>query len=204
MGAAAARSLFSFSHHPSLQTSHPSIKPHSYYISRHSLHTLPDVGLMRFRDEVYLEVRAPARDAVLAAIAAERAGDPVDRPLLKNVLSIAIEVGMGALDYYEADFEGPILEATADHYSRVAAAWVEADSCPDYMAKAEACLTVRLEIGFFLVIFCPFFCVKNTHVFTHTPSFSLFKPNRRRRSASTPTSTSPPAPACWPRPRRSC
>jgi len=100
---------------------------------------------MRFRDEVYLEVRAPARDAVLAAVAAERAGDPVDRPLLKNVLSISIEVGMGALDYYEADFEAPLLSATTDHYSRVAAAWVEADSCPDYMAKAEACLTAEEE-----------------------------------------------------------
>ena len=120
----------------------------SYYISRHSLHTLPDVGLMRFRDEVYLEVRSPARDAVLAAVEAERAGSPVDRPLLKNVLSIAIEAGMGALDYYEADFEAPLLAATADHYSRVAAAWVEADSCPDYMVKAEACLTVRLFLSF--------------------------------------------------------
>ena len=118
---------------------------HSYYISRHSLHTLPDVGLMRFRDEVYLEVRSPAKDAVLAAVAAERAGDPVDRPLLKNVLSISIEVGMGALDYYEADFEAAILAATADYYSRVAAAWVEADSCPDYMAKAEGCLAAEEE-----------------------------------------------------------
>lgn len=42
---------------------------------------------------------------MLAAVAAERAGERVDRPLLKNVLSIFIEVGMGGMDAYERDFE---------------------------------------------------------------------------------------------------
>lgn len=83
-----------------------------YYIARHTMHPLPEVGLMRFRDEVYTKVKAPARDALLAAIAAERAGEGVNRPLLKNVLSIFIEVGMGSMDCYYRDFEAALIDAT--------------------------------------------------------------------------------------------
>ena len=95
-----------------------------YYIARHTMHALPEVGLMRFRDEVYERVKRPARDALLAAVAAERAGEGVNRPLLKNVLSIFIEVGMGSMDCYQRDFEASLVEATKEHYARVAAAWV--------------------------------------------------------------------------------
>ena len=95
-----------------------------YYIARHTMHSLPEVGLMRFRDEVYAKVKGPARDALLAAVAAERAGEGVNRPLLKNVLSIFIECGMGSMDCYQRDFEAGMVEATKEHYARVAAAWV--------------------------------------------------------------------------------
>lgn len=95
-----------------------------YYIARHTMHSLPEVGLLRFRDEVYAKVRQPAREALLAAVAAERAGEGSNRPLLKNVLSIFIEVGMGSMDCYQRDFEVGLVEATKEHYARVAAAWV--------------------------------------------------------------------------------
>ena len=39
-----------------------------YYIARHTMHALPEVGLKRFRDEVYERVKRPARDALLAAV----------------------------------------------------------------------------------------------------------------------------------------
>lgn len=95
-----------------------------YYIARHTMHPLPEVGLMRFRDEVYSRVKLPAKEALLAAVANERAGEGVNRPLLKNVLSIFIEVGMGSMDCYQRDFEASLVEATKEHYARVAAAWV--------------------------------------------------------------------------------
>lgn len=102
-----------------------------YYITRHSLHSLNDVGLIRFRgartssahavhhlgrtrmlracdvgtasseatrgfcraraDDVYMEVKRKAKDAILAAIESERDGEQIDRSLLKNVLGIFIE-----------------------------------------------------------------------------------------------------------------
>lgn len=49
----------------------------------------------------------------------------MDRSLIKNVLAIYQEVGMGQMDCYERDFEEPMLKATADYYRRKAAVWVQ-------------------------------------------------------------------------------
>ncbi|RZC74922.1 hypothetical protein C5167_050408 [Papaver somniferum] len=46
----------------------------------------------------------------------------------------------GGLDYYLNDFEKAFLTDTADYYTRKASSWIQEDSCPDYMIKAEECL----------------------------------------------------------------
>lgn len=65
----------------------------------------------------------------------EREGEQIDRALLKNVLDIFVEIGMGKMDYYENDFEEAMLKDTAAYYSRKASNWILEDSCPDYMLK---------------------------------------------------------------------
>ncbi|CAK0760120.1 Cullin-1 [Coccomyxa viridis] len=116
-----------------------------YYITRHSLPSLNDVGLIRFRDDVYMEVKKLAKDAMLAAIEKERNGDQIDRSLLKNVLGIFIEVGMGGMDCYDEDFEQHLLAETASYYRKKATVWITEDSCPDYMQKAEDALRMEEE-----------------------------------------------------------
>jgi len=116
-----------------------------YYITRHQKATLKDVGLKCFRDEVYQSLQERTRDAVLALIDKERDGETIDRALLKNVLAIFIEVGMGSMDNYQKDFEAFLLSVTAAFYQRKAAAWIQEDSCPDYMLKAEECLKAEEE-----------------------------------------------------------
>ncbi|KHN28217.1 Cullin-1 [Glycine soja] len=76
-----------------------------YFISRRSLPGLGAVGLTCFRESVYMEVRVNARKAVIALIDKEREGEQIDRSLLKNVLDIFVEIGMGEMDQYEQDFE---------------------------------------------------------------------------------------------------
>ena len=66
-----------------------------------------------------------ARDAILALIDKERDGEQIDRALLKNVLGIFIEVGMGTMDNYQSDFEAFLLEETSAFYQRKAAAWIQ-------------------------------------------------------------------------------
>ncbi|XP_050227494.1 cullin-1-like [Mercurialis annua] len=111
-----------------------------YFIARRSLPPLHDVGLLCFRDLVYQEVFGKARDAMVVLIDKEREGEQIDRALLKNVLGIFVEIGMGQMDHYEQDFEQVMLEDTGSYYSRKASTWIVEDSCPDYMLKAEECL----------------------------------------------------------------
>lgn len=111
-----------------------------YFIARRSLPPLNEVGLTCFRDLVYTELNGKVRDAVITLIDQEREGEQIDRALLKNVLDIFVEIGMGQMDYYENDFETAMLKDTAAYYSRKASNWILEDSCPDYMLKAEECL----------------------------------------------------------------
>ncbi|XP_044498351.1 cullin-1 [Mangifera indica] len=111
-----------------------------YFIARRSLPPLNEVGLSCFRDLVYLELNGKVRDAVISLIDQEREGEQIDRALLKNVLDIFVEIGMGQMDCYENDFEAAMLVDTSGYYSRKASSWILEDSCPDYMLKAEECL----------------------------------------------------------------
>ncbi|XP_052486140.1 cullin-1-like isoform X1 [Gossypium raimondii] len=63
-------------------------------------------------DLVYQEVHEKVRDAVIALIDKEREGEQIDRALLKNVLGIFVEIGMGQMDRYEDDFEEAMLQDT--------------------------------------------------------------------------------------------
>lgn len=71
----------------------------------------------------------------------EREGEQIDRALLKNVLDIFVEIGMGQMDHYDNDFEAAMLNDTAAYYSRKASNWILEDSCPDYMLKVCICMT---------------------------------------------------------------
>eukprot|EP00253_Pinus_taeda_P026395 PITA_26395 len=84
---------------------------------------------------VYQELKTTVRDAVISLIDREREGEQIDCALLKNVLGIFVEIGMGNMDCYDNDFESAMLEDTAAYYSRKAASWILEDSCPDYMQK---------------------------------------------------------------------
>eukprot|EP00192_Tetraselmis_astigmatica_P006584 CAMPEP_0117662932 /NCGR_PEP_ID=MMETSP0804-20121206/8315_1 /TAXON_ID=1074897 /ORGANISM="Tetraselmis astigmatica, Strain CCMP880" /LENGTH=747 /DNA_ID=CAMNT_0005469861 /DNA_START=284 /DNA_END=2527 /DNA_ORIENTATION=+ len=116
-----------------------------YYVQRHSLPGLNEVGLICFRDSVYAEIHVKAKNAVLKLVEAERDGEQINRPLVKNVLAIFQEVGMSSMEKYEHDFENYLLAETAAFYQMKASAWVQEDSCPDYMLKAEKRLELEEE-----------------------------------------------------------
>ena len=46
---------------------------------------------------------------------------------------------MGGMEAYESDFEAFLLTETAKHYARKASLWIEEDSCPTCLIKAERC-----------------------------------------------------------------
>lgn len=52
---------------------------------------------------------------------------------------------MGSMESYERDFQEQLLTETAAYYKRKANLWIEQDSCPDYMIKAEEALRLEEE-----------------------------------------------------------
>uniref|UniRef100_A0A1D1XSE8 Cullin-1 n=1 Tax=Anthurium amnicola TaxID=1678845 RepID=A0A1D1XSE8_9ARAE len=111
-----------------------------YFIARRSLPPLNEVGLTCFRDLVFQEIKVKVQGAVILLIDQEREGEQIDQALLKNVLDIFVEIGLGSMECYENDFEAAMLDDTANYYSRKATIWIMEDFCPDYMLKAEECL----------------------------------------------------------------
>ena len=103
-------------------------------LSVHVGYMMLDINLaVSVADDVYSDMKRKARDAILQLIELEREGEQIDRTLLKNILGIFQEVGMGQMTCYQQDFEAQLLKTTAEYYKRKAAVWIEEDSCPDYM-----------------------------------------------------------------------
>ncbi|XP_068317039.1 cullin-1-like [Pyrus communis] len=111
-----------------------------YFITDRSLANLNEVGLNSFRDLVYRETKVDARVVVIGLINKGCEGEKIDRNLLKSVINIFVEIGMGQMDAYEEDFEAHMLTNTGKYYSRKASSWVSEDPNMNYMLKAEECL----------------------------------------------------------------
>ncbi|XP_042421758.1 cullin-1-like [Zingiber officinale] len=111
-----------------------------FFIKRNSLPSLDEVAFTSFRDQVYKKTKGKVKDAAISLIDQERCGEQIDRGLLKNVIEIFVEIGMGKMNYYKNDFEEEMLKETAAYYSRKASNWILVESFPDYMLKVEECL----------------------------------------------------------------
>ncbi|XP_059436145.1 cullin-1-like [Corylus avellana] len=111
-----------------------------YFIATRALPTVNEVGLACFHDLVYPEVKANARDSVITLINKEREAEQIDTELLKNVIDIFVEIGMGDKKLYEEDFEAQMHQDSVAYYSRKASSWFSNYSCPEYMLKVEECL----------------------------------------------------------------
>ncbi|KAH0913681.1 hypothetical protein HID58_037002 [Brassica napus] len=116
-----------------------------YYIARNGIPSLTVVGMTCFRDHVYEKVHFNVKQVVIALIHKEREGQQIDRALLKNVLDLFVQNGMGNMERYEKDFEDFFLTETNSYYSRKASSWIQEDSCPEYMIKAEESLKKEKE-----------------------------------------------------------
>lgn len=110
-----------------------------YYVKHHSLPTLSQAGLRCFRTHVYDEMKGEATEAILQLINDERDGKIIDKSLIKSIVELYENMGMGSLDAYNADLEEPLLQSTREFYAKKREEWIN-DSTPDYLIKAEAAL----------------------------------------------------------------
>lgn len=111
-----------------------------YYVKHHSLPTLSEAGLRNFRTHIYDQVKADATTSILDLITDEREQKIIDKTLVKSIVELYESMGMGSLDSYNTDLEEPLLQNTREYYARKRQEWIDVDSTPDYLIKAEAAL----------------------------------------------------------------
>lgn len=110
-----------------------------YYVKHHSLPTLSQAGLRCFKTKIYDEMKADTTRAILGLINDEREGKIIDKSLVKSIVELYENMGMGSLDAYNADLEEQLLNSSRDYYTRKREEWIN-DSTPDYLIKAEEAL----------------------------------------------------------------
>ncbi|CAM9718096.1 unnamed protein product [Chrysoparadoxa australica] len=111
-----------------------------YYVRHHTLPTLSEAGLRHFKTLVYDAVKRDVVNAMLDVINQEREGAFIDRALISQCVELFESMGMDTLDAYTKDFEERLLANTKEYYARKSQEWLESDSTPDYMIKAENAL----------------------------------------------------------------
>jgi cullin 3 len=96
-------------------------------------------GVVVFRATVvqHADVRPRMQRLLLAAVRTQRGGGTVDAMLVRSVLAMLVELGVGSMSAYAEDFERPMLEESAAFFSRDSRAALAASSAPDYVKYAE-------------------------------------------------------------------
>jgi cullin 1 len=108
-----------------------------YYTKHNNRDSLRDVGLKCYQQLVYESIKKDMAQALLDKVHKERIGENIDRSIMKDGVTLFIEMGLNTLTAYEKDFEAPLIHETSNFYKRESARWIAEDSCPDYMKKAE-------------------------------------------------------------------
>lgn len=111
-----------------------------YYVKLQSVETLHNRGYTIFHQLVFEETKKDTRTALLRVINLERQGEHIDQDLVKGVIEMFIDLGLGNNNVYVTEFEESLLPATSDYFVRQASGWCSDDSFPEYLRKAEAAL----------------------------------------------------------------
>eukprot|EP01026_Neomeris_dumetosa_P084477 TRINITY_DN990_c0_g1_i4.p2 TRINITY_DN990_c0_g1~~TRINITY_DN990_c0_g1_i4.p2 ORF type:complete len:239 (-),score=38.32 TRINITY_DN990_c0_g1_i4:17-733(-) len=111
-----------------------------YYVPRNHVPKISDAGIIEFRENCYKKFCEETKDAVLELVRREREGEVIDRTAVRRTLQIFLEVGLDKRDYYQHDFEHYLVQETRLYYAKNAADWIQTDTCPDYLIKAEQCI----------------------------------------------------------------
>ncbi|CAE8718527.1 unnamed protein product, partial [Polarella glacialis] len=114
-----------------------------YYVKLQSVEPLHNRGYTVFNQQVFQVCIKDTRSALLRVINLERQGEHIDQDLVKGVIDIFIDLGLGSPNLYNAEFEEAFLPATSDYFVRQASGWLSEDSFPEYLRKAEVALNAE-------------------------------------------------------------
>lgn len=114
-----------------------------YYVKLQSVEPLHGRGYSIFHQLVFEVVKKDTRNALLRVIDSERQGEHIDQDLVKGIMDMFIDLGVGNLNVYTSEFEEALLPASSEYFVRQASGWLQEDSFPEYLRKAEAALNAE-------------------------------------------------------------
>lgn len=117
------------------------------YVMHHNVHTVYDLGLILFRDNIARSARIKDRllKTILSWIQRERTGEVINRGLLKNITQMLVDLGVNSRTVYEDDFERHFLETSATFYRVESQEFISSNSASDYMRKVSARIQEEME-----------------------------------------------------------
>lgn len=115
-----------------------------YVVSQEGKPKVAESGFQCYREFVFDAFKAPVREAIINCITRERDAELQDRDMLREAIAVFVELGQKIsdvdLELYKEDFESEFVKTTREYYKVKSRTWMDEDSCPDYMVKAEACV----------------------------------------------------------------
>lgn len=108
-----------------------------YFVKLQSVDPLHPKGICIFKEFVFERSKGETTTAVLKVVEDERKGENIDLDLLKSVVDMYIDLGIGKVNVYVTEFEEAFLNGTTDFYCRQAAGWITDLSFPEFLLRAE-------------------------------------------------------------------
>ncbi|MCH83618.1 cullin-3-like protein, partial [Trifolium medium] len=82
------------------------------------------------------------RDILMYMDKKERAGEDVNRELIRNITKMLMDLGSSV---YEQELETPFLQVSAKFYRAESQKFLESCGCGDYLKKVERCLDEEMD-----------------------------------------------------------
>jgi cullin 1 len=114
-----------------------------FYVPNNEQLPLYKKGYTICKELILEEFKKFVVDAILSCVAKERAGETQDRDLLAKAIRAFVDLGYHlelGVTLYQENFEVAFIQQTKLFYKQQAQIWLEQDSCPDYLKKAEAAI----------------------------------------------------------------
>mmetsp|Transcript_10011 Transcript_10011/g.17564 ORF Transcript_10011/g.17564 Transcript_10011/m.17564 type:complete len:759 (-) Transcript_10011:8-2284(-) len=115
-----------------------------FHVKHQNVPGLHEASLEIFRRLVFSETVHPIVDAILVQINKEREGEVVDRDLLRQCVSVFGEMAESKAVYKES-LEAPFLKASEEFYRVKSQDWINDDTLPQYLIKAESAINTERE-----------------------------------------------------------
>jgi cullin 3 len=111
-----------------------------------STHKTPvhELGLNLWRDNIIHsnKIQTRLQDTLLELVQKERAGDVINRGLMRNIVKMLMDLGPAV---YQEDFEKLFLNVSADFYKGESQEFIECCDCGEYLKRAEKRLNEEIE-----------------------------------------------------------